>query len=260
MSRSPRHRRHPQGRTGALVDHVRDVIERKIVTGEIRAGQKLNANTFAKAMGVSRSPVREALRAIEQAGLAQAIPNRGVFVRAPDLAEALDLYDVRIGLARQAGRLLALRATKEQLEELNALYDDMDKARSAEDPDTYHQINLVFHTRLMQFTGNQWLFALDERIKKQLQLFLRKGISSLAQLRMSNADHRAVLDAIAAGDAEGAAAAYERHSITGKQRMLDTVGRTAGLPSSSWSRKPTLARGGGAERGRKAVRRFRKEA
>jgi len=259
MSLSPRHGRHPQGRTGALADHVRDVIERKIVTGEIRAGQKLNANTFAKAMGVSRSPVREALRAIEQAGLAQAIPNRGVFVRALDLAEALDLYDVRIGLARQAGRLLALRATKEQLEELNALYDNMDKARSAGDPDTYHQINLVFHTRLMQFTGNQWLFAIDERIKKQLRLFLRKGINSLAQLRMSSADHRAILDAIAAGDAEGAAAAYERHSITGKQRMLDTVGRTAGAPSSSQSTRRATAWAGKAEHRRNAARRSRKE-
>ena len=104
MSLSPRHGRHPQGRTGALADHVRDVIERKIVTGEIRAGQKLNANTFAKAMGVSRSPVREALRAIEQAGLAQAIPNRGVFVRALDLAEALDRTTSASGwLAKRVG-------------------------------------------------------------------------------------------------------------------------------------------------------------
>lgn len=159
MRLSPRNRQNRDRRTGALADHVRDLIERQIVSGELRAGQKLNASTFAKAIGVSRSPVREALRTLEQAGLAQAIPNRGVFVRALDLPEALDLYDVRIGLARQAGRLLALRATKEQIKELNSLYNKMEKARVEEDGDAYYQINLVFHTRLMKYTGNQGLLS-----------------------------------------------------------------------------------------------------
>jgi len=225
MSGSRSSRRTNHTRTGVLTDDVRSQIERMIVAGKIAAGQKLNANAFAKTLGVSRSPVREALRALEQAGLAQSIPNRGVFVRILDLPEALELYDVRIGLARQAGRLLASRATRDQLTELNGLYGEMGRALDRQDADRYHATNLVFHTRLMECTGNRWLFAIDERIKKQLLLFLRKGISGPAQLRMSHADHRAILDAVAVGDAEAAAAAYERHSITGRQRMLDTVGR-----------------------------------
>jgi DNA-binding GntR family transcriptional regulator len=227
-------------RPGALTDQVREIIERKIVAGEIPAGQKLNANALAKAIGVSRSPVREALRALEQAELVQAIPNRGVFVRAVDLAEAIDLYDIRIGLARQAGRLLAARVTDEQLGTLDLLYRDMERARASGDADAYHRTNLVFHTRLMEYAGNRALAALDERIKKQLRLFLRKGISGPGQLRMSNADHRALLDAIAAGDAEAAANAYERHSITGKQRMLDTLSRSGAMDSLA-SRGPRPA-------------------
>ena len=108
----------------------------------------------------------------------------------------------------------------------------MEKARGVGDGDAYHLTNLTFHTRLMEYTGNQWLATLDERIKKQLLLFLRKGISAPTQLKMSNADHRAILDAIVSGDAEAAAAAYEAHSITGKQRMLHTVGRTGAVERS----------------------------
>ena len=213
---------------------MREVIEQKILAGEILAGQKLNAYALAKNIGVSRSPVREALRALEQAGLVQAIPNRGVFVRVLDLAEMIDVYDIRIGLARQAGRLLAARITDEQHAELERLFKRMEQAQRRRDGDAYYRLDVLLHTQLMQYTGNRALASLDERLKNQMRLFLRKGVSGEPQRRISHANHRALLDAIASRDADAAAAAYERHSISGKQNMLETVGRG---PALAWGGK-----------------------
>jgi DNA-binding GntR family transcriptional regulator len=178
--------------------------------------------------------VREALRSLEEAGLVRSVPNQGVFVREIALQEALDLYDIRIGLARQAGRLLASRVTRAHVRELEALYAQMEEARAREDADAYHELNLRFHSTLMACTGNRHLCSMDEAIKKQLHLFLRRGIMGPAQLRVSSEDHRAILDSIAAGDPERTADAYERHSISGKQRMLNTVcGASSPRPSTS---------------------------
>jgi len=220
-------------RNGNLADGVRSAIERKILEGAIGAGEKLNASALAAELQVSRAPVREALRGLEEAGLVRSVPNQGVFVREVALQEALDLYDVRIGLARQAGRLLAARATQEQIRTLERLQGRMERARAKGDADAYHRLNLLFHSQLMRSTGNPWLSAMDEGIKKQLHLCLRRGIAGPGQLRVAGAEHRAILDAVSLGDPERAADAYERHSIGGKQRLLDTVGRAAPSPEAA---------------------------
>jgi DNA-binding GntR family transcriptional regulator len=212
-------------RAGALTTQTREWIEQKIVAGEIAAGEKLNAYALARTIGVSRSPVREALHALEQAGLVQAIPNRGLFVRVLDLRDMIDLYDIRIGLARQAGRLLAARITDEQLAELEQLYKQMDRVHLSRDGDAYYRLDALLHTRLMEYTGNPALALLDERLRNQMRLFLRRGVSAEPQRRLSHGNHRALLDAIASRDADAAAAAYERHSVCGKQNMIDTIGR-----------------------------------
>lgn len=207
-------------RPGVLTAQTRDLIEQKII-----AGETLNAYALAETIGVSRSPVREALHALEQAGLVQAIPNRGLFVRVLELREMIDLYDIRIGLARQAGRLPAARITDEQIVELQRLYKQMEQAQRRRDGDTYYRRDALLHTHLMEYTGNQALAVLDERLKNQMRLFLRRGVSREPQRRLSHRNYRALLDAIDSRDADGAASAYEQYSICGKQNMIDTVGR-----------------------------------
>lgn len=231
-----------QRRPGALTAQTREWIERKIVAGEIAAGEKLNAYALARTIGVSRSPVREAMRALEQAGLAQAIPNRGVFVRVLDLREMIDLYDIRIGLARQAGRLLAARITDQQLAELERLYKRMDRAQCSRDGDMYYRLDALLHTCLMEYTGNRPLALLDERLRNQMRLFLRRGVSGEAQRRLSHRNHRALLDAIASRDGDAAASAYERHSVCGKQNMLDTLGRGPDVATGTPLRRITNTR------------------
>jgi DNA-binding GntR family transcriptional regulator len=210
-------------RTGSLTMVVREKIERMILSGEIAAGERLNENALAAQLNVSRGPLREATWSLEQAGLVQIVRNRGVFVRKISLEDALHLYDVRSGLARVAGRLLARRVTAEQAAILNTLYDEMERARAAQDQAAYNEGNRRFHTSLVEFTGNARLISYHETTEKELRLFVRRGVLGPARLRVSNREHKRILTSILRGNDDGAAAAFERHILNGKQRMLESL-------------------------------------
>ncbi|WP_316977087.1 FCD domain-containing protein [Shumkonia mesophila] len=210
-------------RMGSLTTLVRDEIERMILNGEIAAGERLNENALATSLNVSRGPIREATWSLEKAGLVKIIRNRGVFVRTISLDDALHLYDVRSGLARIAGRLAAQRATSEQIDALKAVYDDLEKARDAQDQSAYHEGNRLFHAKIVEFAGNPRLTSYHETIEKELRLFVRHGIRGPDRLRVSSAEHGLILDCVAGHDDEGAAAAFERHILNGKLRVLNSL-------------------------------------
>lgn len=202
---------------------IREQIEHMILSGEIEAGARLTESTLAARFGVSRGPIREATRLLVEAGLVTIIRNRGVFVRKISLEDVLHVYDVRAGLARTAGRLLASRVTAEQIALLSALYDELERARVEQDQAAYNEGNRRFHTSLVEFTGNSRLIGYHDATEKELRLFVRRGVLGPARLRLSNREHRQILDCIIEGDSEGAAAAFERHILNGKQRMLESL-------------------------------------
>jgi DNA-binding GntR family transcriptional regulator len=207
----------------SLTTVIREKIERMILSGDIPAGQRLNENALASELNVSRGPIREATRSLENAGLVEIVRNRGVFVRQISLEDALHLYDVRAGLARVAGRLLAGRATSEEIAALQETHEKMEQAREAQDQPAYNQGNRLFHSQLVTFAGNPRLTNYHETTNKELRLFVRRGVLGPARLRISNREHEAILDAVVQGDAGAAADAFERHILNGKQRMLDSL-------------------------------------
>ena len=210
-------------RSESLTNIMRERIERMIVSGEVEAGGRINENALAAEFHISRGPVREAIRSLEHTGLVEIVRNRGVFVRKVSLEEALHIYDLRSGLARVAGRLLATRITTEQIDAVEALYRQMEEARAAEDQVAYNEGNRLFHTRLLEYAGNPRLAAYHQTTEKELQLFVRRGILGPARLRISSREHRKILDCIIQGDPAEAAEAFETHIINGKQRMLDSL-------------------------------------
>ena len=219
-------------RHGHLGSAARARIEQLVLTGVIPAGERVNELKLAGEFKISRGPVREALRALEHSGLLLAIPNRGVFVKKVDLADALNLYDVRAGLARVTGRLVAQRASKAQVAKLRATFANMERACRARDTAGFYSGNLHFHSQLIEFAANPRLTAMSEAVRNELQLYLRDAVVGPAQLKKSQAEHRAVLDAIVEGDAEAAGAAFESHIMAGKQRMLEFLGSKGAVNAS----------------------------
>ncbi len=201
---------------------VRQEIERMINGGELGAGAKLSENAIAMRLGVSRGPVREALRALEQTGLVRVEKNRGVFVRQIALAEADDIYELRAVLDQLVGRRLAERITAEQTGALRALIEQMEKAAANDDVDAYHPLNLTFHDSLVEFAGNNKLLHTYRRLVNELNLFRRQTLTQRDRLPLSTREHKQIVEAIASGDADAAGRLLYEHAMTSRERMHQT--------------------------------------
>ncbi len=194
-------------------------IEQMILRGDLGVGQRINESEIASRFGISRGPVREALRALEECGLVRSEKNRGVFVREISLAEADEIYDLREALDELIGRRLALRVTAAQLEVLSALLAEMDAAMAGQDVKRYHALNLEFHDALVDFVGNSRLSETYRRLTKELLLFRLRGLQDGGGFAVSNAEHKAMVKAIASRDEELAGRVLRAHAADSRARM-----------------------------------------
>jgi phosphonate utilization transcriptional regulator len=207
-------------RQRSLTSLVQHEIERRIVAGELTPGAKLNEAELAAAMGISRGPLREAFRALEQAGLVHTEKNRGVFVRQVSLAEANEIYEVRAALERQIGGLAAKRATREQIERLRGIVKRMQAAGRKRDPDAYFPLNIEFHEALAEAAGNRALAAHYRRVVNELNLYRRESITrNVEVIPISTQEHAAIVDAVAKADAARAERLLYEHVINSRARL-----------------------------------------
>jgi DNA-binding GntR family transcriptional regulator len=209
-------------RTRSLSSLVAQEIERLILSGALAAGERLNEQQLATRLGVSRGPVREAVRGLERSGLVVAVRNQGSYVRQVSAEEALEIYDLRAALTGLACARLAETATPQQVAALRALVKRMDEARKADEPPAYYAANLEFHAALLAFGSGPRARRLYEELGNELHLFRRRALVQPENMRESNAEHAAILRAIAAGDATGARGAGETHIAGGKRRFEAT--------------------------------------
>ena len=211
-------------RSTSLATVIQEKIERMILEGELTAGQRLNELALAQSLGVSRSPVREACRKLEQAGLVEIINNRGMFVRRVDLQQALDIYAIRGALAELSGQLIARHATPSDIEVLRKQVAQMEATAASGDATAYYRQNLAFHRQLVENTRSPRLLELFLGTDKELHLYRQRSLVQPSGMNVSNQEHRAIVEAIAAGDEAMAGQAFKRHVLNGRQRAVNAVG------------------------------------
>jgi phosphonate utilization transcriptional regulator len=205
--------------SSSLPDLVREELERMILAGELAVGAKLTEAALAGRLGVSRGPVREAFRALEEMGLVRMEKNRGVFVRQVSIEEADAIYEVRSILDEWIGRRLAQTVTPDQLRQLRALVDRMEKAATKNDLDAYYHLNLDFHDALVRACGNPKLSATYKRLVNELSLFRHHTLARGGTMAISTREHRDIVERIASGNAAAAAKALLEHVLAGRERM-----------------------------------------
>lgn len=209
--------------TVSIVQEVKQALLDRILSKAIRPGDRINENQLAAEFNVSRGPIREALRSFDLSHVVEMVHNKGVFVRKLDVAQVLHLYDVRAGLAYTAGKLLARRATAQQIATMYELCRSMEEMREQKDSQAYVNLNEQFHATLMNYTGNPRLIEWSRILDLELRIFLRGGTFSPSRLRASNEEHLALVQCIDAGDEQGAALAFEAHITKGRIRALDSI-------------------------------------
>lgn len=205
--------------TNSLPALVQKELERMIGAGEFPAGSKLSEAALAQMLGVSRGPVREAFRGLQEAGLVRLEKNRGVFVRQISVEEADEIYEVRAALDELAGRRLAQMRSPRALAELREHVERMERAAARRNLDAYSAANLAFHDCLISLTGNAKLLATYRRLVNELNLYRRSALEINGTVAASAREHREIVERIAAGQGASAGKALYDHVMESRERM-----------------------------------------
>jgi DNA-binding GntR family transcriptional regulator len=214
----------------SLPERARAALERLILSGEIAPGTRLNEVALAARIGLSRGPLREALRGLERDGLVTAGPaGQGMSVRRLEPEEMAELYDMRallqgFILARLAERNAEGTLPPGTLEELRAQVDAMEADARGAEAAGYYARNLAFHEALHHAAGHRRAAGLYDSLIKESHLARQRSLSTVERMRESNAEHAAMLDTVAAGDPARARALGEAHVAGGgKRRWLESL-------------------------------------
>ena len=193
-------------------------LQKDILTGKLKPGQKLTEQELCKAYGVSRTPVREALRQLETDGLVENILNRGAFVVGMTQQDYEDMFELRKAYEIQAVRWAIERITENEMDKLEETFEFMEFYTMRNDIDKMLTINSGFHQVIYEASHNRML----KKLLSSYQGFLKyKGLESAYDdnyLETVLEEHRAIFKAFKDRDVQEGAAAMERHIELAKQR------------------------------------------
>lgn len=211
-----------------LGSDVYRILWDRILDRELHPGEKLSDLRLSEELGVSRTPVREALHRLVQDGVVIAEPNRGFFVASYDRSDIEEIYELRAALETFALRSAAVSVSPEQfrwaLDELERVQEII---QNAEDDETrtdaafaFLEVDRSFHNLLIENSRNRRLIAILNGLWAQIAVFHKAGAMITGWTDNALAEHRIILNRLVAGDTNGAVDALEQHILNIRDRVL----------------------------------------
>jgi DNA-binding GntR family transcriptional regulator len=212
-----------------LVDDATPALRDAILRGDFPQGERLRQVELADRLGISRTPVREALGRLAHEGLVELLPRGGVRVTRLDVDEAVELYDLREMLDGLAARLAATRAEAEAITRLGRALDRMAAAIRRRDPNQWFGAHVVFHDEIFRASGHARLQGLSGLVTLSIRRFHPFLLKTPRRLEDAHREHRAILAAIVAHDGETAERLARLHIVNAKEIVLKAMTRGQGL-------------------------------
>ena len=206
----------------SLPSLVQDELEHMFRKGKFTPGHPLREATLATQLGVSRGPIREAFRSLEEKGLVTVEKNRGVFVRVITAQEADDIFEVRTALEKIIVSRIAKAPDCLHNSGLTQLLSKATKLAAKADFSACHALNIQFHERLAELAGNHTLLNTYRRLVNELSLFRQQAHARQADassLKQSVEDHKALLEALLMGDQKKALKVLKLHVDESRKRL-----------------------------------------
>ena len=223
-------------RDTSLAALVRDDVLQAIARGELAPGQRINEPDVAARLGVSRVPVREALRELASTGLVASRKHAGVFVRVLAPKEVADLYDLRSVLDGHAGvrvASLAERPRRALVKALNGWQVQMKAGAQRHDVQAYYRANLAFHWAIVEAADNDALSQTYRGVVQLLHLSRLKNLARDTGMQASMREHTQIIDAIAAGNPRRAQSLLAGHVTASHTRLRELLADDASVPFTS---------------------------
>jgi DNA-binding GntR family transcriptional regulator len=199
----------------ALYQEVAELLRQRIFKRDLAPGSWIDEMKLAEEYGISRTPLREALKVLAAEGLVTMKVRRGAYVTEVSESDLADVYHLLALLESDAAGVVAEQATDAQLKELQALHKDLEAAAAVGNRDKFFAVNERFHMRLLQIAGNRWRDQMVADLRKVMKLNRHHSLLKSGRLEESLQEHRAVMEALAKRDAKATVKRMQEHFRNG---------------------------------------------
>lgn len=213
-----------------LTDEVADIIRKLILNGKLMPGDKINQAQLADELAISRGPIREALRLLENEGLIQHIPNRGTYVSTLSEKDAYEIYSLRAWLEEKGAELAAQNLTTGHYQLLEALIKEFEQASTLKDLDKMMRLDFQFHQLIMDQSRHTRLISMHQNLNTQLgAMFLTMATNVPIRIHQSANNHRLLLEALKSTDTERIKKAFSDHYLDAYKDLSQMLNRGGSL-------------------------------
>ncbi len=199
-----------------LYEEVAERLRTSIFSHELAPGSWIDEQAIAKEYGISRTPMREAIKILAAEGLITMKMRRGAYVTEVSKSDLNQIFTVLALLEGQACRETALKASERQLEALDSIHMKLERAAADRDLDQFFAINQSFHDKLQEISNNPWMKRVIDDLRKVLKLQRRDSLSKRGRLESSLIEHRKILSALLARDADLSEKLMKEHLLQGQ--------------------------------------------
>jgi DNA-binding GntR family transcriptional regulator len=206
----------------ALYEEVAELLRQRIFTRELEPGSWIDELKIAEAYGISRTPLREALKVLAAEGLVTMKVRRGAYVTEVSERDLSDVYHLLSLLESDATGVVAENATESQMEELQTLHHELETAArpGQEDRERFFGINERFHLRLLEIADNRWRNQMVADLRKVMKLNRHNSLLKSGRIEESLQEHRAIMAALTARNPAGATQRMKEHFRNGLEAAI----------------------------------------
>lgn len=204
---------------GEVAARLRDMI----IEGDLAAGERLNETDLGSRLGVSRTPLREAIRTLASEGLVEQLPAKGAFVRRFGLEDVRHMLEAIRALEQTAAKLATSRATQEEIEEILALHATMMTRYRSRNRLAYYKLNQAIHTAIVRASHNQVLGELHEMLQARMKRIRYLGNGAPDKWAAAVAEHEEMAAALQRRDGNRLAEVLGRHLDRTLDRIKDVL-------------------------------------
>ena len=203
----------------ALYEEVAELLRQRIFKRELEPGSWIDELKIAEAFGISRTPLREALKVLAAEGLITMKVRRGAYVTEVSTQDLSDVYHLLSLLESDAAGVVASKATKEELKDLQDLHKELEAAArpGKEDADRFFAVNERFHMRLLEIANNRWRDQMVADLRKVMKLNRHNSLLKTGRIAESLAEHRAIMAALVERDDARTRQCMQEHFANGLQ-------------------------------------------
>lgn len=211
--------------TPALYQQVAERLRERIFAHALEPGAWVDEQALALEFGISRTPLREALKVLAAEGLVELRPRRGCYVAEVSERHLDEVFPVMAVLEAKAAEEAARRLTSADFSRLQSIHDELERAAASGDADSFFSVNQRFHTAVQDLAGNGYLRHLIDDARRVLRLTRRDSLRLAGRIAQSLQEHREIMDALAQRNGELAARRMHDHLLAGRAAIARRAAR-----------------------------------